>query len=89
MLLHRLWQSETGVGFLRFNPTRLAFATLMLSHPPRKGEDEKELAELVPVRPEGRVDAAPVLRQRGDRLAVGIVERHLQRVEIGFLAFDL
>lgn len=42
--------------------------------------------ELIPRRREAGIDATPVLRLRGDFLAVGIVERDLERVEIGLLA---
>src|SRR4051812_38788368 len=42
---------------------------------------------LVPIRTKARIDAAPILRQRRNRLAVVVVEFDLQRIEIGLLAF--
>ncbi len=44
------------------------------------------LWRLIPIRPKARIDAAPVFRQRRNRLAVLVIERDVQRLEIGLLA---
>src|SRR5437879_5682697 len=65
--------------------TRLCFAK-----PPSPARGEGAAVSFaspsIPSRSKAGIDTAPVLRQRGDLLTVGIVERDLQRVEIGLLA---
>jgi hypothetical protein len=51
-------------------------------------DDDSKISHpaLVPGRRKPRIDEALILRQCRDSLAVGIIERELQRVEIGLLA---
>src|SRR5436190_5655122 len=71
----RMLVKEAG-GRLRQTNQALWFGSLL-----SQGQ-QRLLRSSIPVRPKARIDATAVLCQRRDRLAVVVVERDLQRVEI-------